>query len=224
MKTLEELVDKEAPFFNVMNEWIAESKNHVEVLPPSSDCAQVLLDVQVTTHSILGSLIYHTGGVLIDHGWIRVLGSGNEAFPRDVLSWNNGSNRNGLYLVADDAAGGFYAINGGAFTGEMNSIYYWAPDSMEWEDLELKFSDFFGWLLSGDLDSFYEGIRWKNWKEDMNKISTDQCTTFFPFLWTEQGDCNTSTRGVVSISEALTLKQDLLLQMQYTLAPTPDRF
>ena len=66
MKTLEELVDKEAPFFNVMNEWVAESKNHVEVLPPSSDCAQVLLDVQVTTHSILGSLIY----LLIDHGWI----------------------------------------------------------------------------------------------------------------------------------------------------------
>ena len=197
-----------------MNEWVAESKNHVEVLPPSSDCAQVLLDVQVTTHSILGSLIYHTGGVLIDHGWIRVLGSGNKAFPRDVFSWNIDDGGNGFYLVADDAAGGFYAINGGAFPGEISSIYYWSPDSMEWENLELKFSDFFGWLLSGDLDSFYEGIRWANWREDISDISTDQCTTFYPFLWTEQGGCNTSTRAVITIREALSLKYDFLSQMQ----------
>jgi len=214
MKSLEELVDKEDPFINLINNWIAASKNQVEVLPPSDNCAQLLLDVQVTTHSILGSLIYHTGGVLIDHGWIRVLGSGNMKFPRDVSSWNRDINGSGLYLVADDAAGGFYAINGGAFPGKMNSIYYWAPDSMEWEDLELKFSDFFGWLLTGDLDSFYEGIRWESWKEDISRISTEQCTTFFPFLWTKEGNCNTSTRGVVSINEALTLKYDLLSQMQ----------
>ncbi|GAA6139557.1 DUF2625 domain-containing protein [Arenicella sp. 4NH20-0111] len=214
MKSLEELVDKEDPFINLMNSWVAASKNHVEVLPPSDNCAQLLLDVQVTTHSILGSLIYHTGGVLIDHGWIRVLGSGNMRFPRDVSSWNSDSNGNGLYLVADDAAGGFYAINGGAFPGEMNSIYYWAPDSMEWEDLELKFSDFFGWLFTGDLDSFYEGIRWESWKEDISKISSGQCITFYPFLWTEQGGCNTSTRGVVPILEALSLKYDFLSQMQ----------
>ncbi len=214
MKSLEELVDKEDPFINLMNSWVAASKNHVEVLPPSDNCAQLLLDVQVTTHSILGSLIYHTGGVLIDHGWIRVLGSGNMRFPRDVSSWNSDSNGNGLYLVADDAAGGFYAINGGAFPGEMNSIYYWAPDSMEWEDLELKFSDFFGWLLTGDLDSFYEGIRWESWKEDISKISSGQYITFYPFLWTEQGGCNTSTRGAVPILEALSLKYDFLSQMQ----------
>lgn len=214
MKSLEVLIDKEDPFINLMNNLVAASKNQVEVLPPSDNCAQLLLDVQVTTHSILGSLIYHTGGVLIDHGWIRILGSGNTRFPRDVSNWNSDSNGSGLYLVADDAAGGFYAINGGAFPGETNSIYYWAPDSMEWEDLELKFSDFFAWLLTGDLDSFYEGIRWKSWKEDIGKISTDQCTTFFPFLWTKEGDCNTSSRGVVSINEALTLKYDLLSQMQ----------
>jgi hypothetical protein len=155
MKSLEELVNTEDPFFNIMNKWVLESKNEVVILSPSSNRTQILQDVQVTTHSIPGSLIYHTGGILIDHGWIRILGSGNEAFPRDVHSWNSESNGSGLYLIADDVAGGIYAINGGEFSGEMNAIYYWAPDSMEWEDLELKFSDFFAWLLSGDLDRFY---------------------------------------------------------------------
>ena len=214
MKSLEELLNKDDPFFNVMKEWVSESKNHAEILPPSDDRAHILLNVQVTTHSILGSLIYHTGGVLIDHGWIRILGSGNTAFPRDVYSWNHNNDGAGLYLIADDAAGGFYAINGGAFSGEMNVIYYWAPDSMEWENLELKFSDFFGWLLSGDLDGFYEGIRWESWKEDINNISTDQCISFYPFLWTKQGGCNTSHRGIVPIDEALALKNDLLSQLQ----------
>ncbi|WP_029653181.1 DUF2625 family protein [Marinobacter daepoensis] len=214
MKTIEELIDQENSFFDVMKEWISESKNQVTLLSPSVDCAQVLMDVQVTTRSILGTLIYHTGGVLIDYGWVRVLGSGNEVFPRNVVSWNKNSNVNGLYLIADDVAGGFYAINGGAFPGEVNTIYYWPPDSMEWESLDLKFSDFFGWLLSGDLDTFYEGLRWEGWKKDLENISTDQCVSFYPFLWTDQGGCNTSRRGVVPISEALSLKYDLLSKIQ----------
>lgn len=214
MKSLEELVDIEDPFFNVMKEWISESKNQVTVLPASENCAQLLMDVQVTTHSILGSLIYHTGGVLIDHGWIRILGSGNRVLPRDVNKWNKDSNCSGLYLIADDVAGGFYAINGGAFPDDVNSIYYWSPDSIEWEPLGLKFSDFFGWVLSGDLNEFYEGIRWEDWKDEIGKITTSQCISFYPFLWTDQGDCNTSHRGVVSINEALALKYDLLSQMQ----------
>jgi len=151
--------------------------------------------------------------VLIDHGWVRVLGSGNEDFPRDVYNWNLNKEK-GIYLVADDAAGGFFAINGGAFPGEMSSIYYWSPDSMEWEPLDLLFSDFFGWLLSGDLNSFYEGLRWEGWESDIEKVSTDQCMSFFPFLWTEQGDCNTSHRGVVPITEALELKYDFSSQIQ----------
>ena len=214
MKKLEELIDNEDPFFNIMNEWISESKNQVTVLPPADNCAQILLESQVSTHSILGSLIYHTGGVLIDHGWLRMLGSGNKSLLRDVCSWNKDSNASGLYLIADDAVGGFYAINGGAFADEINSIYYWAPDSIEWEPLGATFSEFFGWLLSGDLDEFYTALRWRDWINDVAKISTNQCFSFYPFLWSEQGDCNISSRKVVPIDEALILKYDLLSQLQ----------
>ncbi len=214
MKTLDALVIDEDSFFDVMKEWVVDSNNQVVILPPSNDSSQMLLDVQVSTRSILGSLIYHTGGVLIDHGWIRILGSGHKRFPRDVKNWNENSNGSGIYLIADDAAGGFFAINGGAFSGEMNSVYYWSSDSMEWEDLGVKYSDFFGWLLNCDLNEFYEGLRWEDWENDIQKISTDQCVSFFPFLWTEQGDCNNSKRAVVPVKEALELKYDLLSQLQ----------
>jgi hypothetical protein len=214
MKSLEALVIDEDSFFDVMKELVVNSNNQVVILPPSSDSSQILLDVQVSTRSILGSLIYHTGGVLIDHGWIRILGSGHKSLPRDVKSWNENSNGSGIYLIADDAAGGFFAINGGAFSGEVNSVYYWSSDSMEWEDLEVKYSDFFGWLLNCDLNEFYEGLRWEGWENDIQKISTDQCVAFYPFLWTEEGDCNNSKRAVVPVKEALELKYDLLSQLQ----------
>lgn len=85
---------------------------------------------------------------------------------------------------------------------------------MEWEPLDLLFSDFFSWLLSGDLNSFYEGLKWDSWQSDLQKITTDQCYSFYPPLWTEQGGCNTSQKGIVPIKETLELKYDILAQMQ----------
>lgn len=35
-----------------------------------------LLATQVTTRSPMGAVVYHTGGILVDHGWIRILGAG----------------------------------------------------------------------------------------------------------------------------------------------------
>lgn len=211
---MEELINTEDPFINTLNEWISEASNQVTVLSPSENNAEILVSAQVSTYSILGCLIYHTGGILIDHGWLRILGSGNKSFLRDVYSWNKDSSTRGLYLIADDAAGGFYAINGGAFPDEINTIYYWAPDSIEWEPLGATFSEFFGWLLSGNLEDFYSGIRWEGWNNDIAKISTNQCVSFYPFLWSEQGDCKISSRRVVPIDEALLLKFDLLSQFQ----------
>jgi hypothetical protein len=67
----------------------------------------------------MGAVIYHTGGILVDNGWIRILGSGSKKLPR-ILRHEQGKILCGLWripayvLIADDAAGGFFAINGGA--------------------------------------------------------------------------------------------------------------
>ena len=48
----------------------------VEVLAPPDWAPEVLYRLQVTTRSTLGALALHTGGVLVDHGWLRLLGGG----------------------------------------------------------------------------------------------------------------------------------------------------
>jgi len=71
----------------------------------------------------MGAVVYETGGILIDDGWLQILGSGSAKLPRGLGSWNLGRTQSEpaapapYYLIADDAAGGYFAINGGRMGG-----------------------------------------------------------------------------------------------------------
>src|SRR5689334_17854253 len=108
----------------------------------------------------MGAVVYETGGILIDNGWLRVLGSGHDRLTRTMPRWNEGR-ADGFYLVADDAVGGFFAINGGALGPDAKNLYYFAPDSLEWEPLNFGYSTFLQWACAGPLEKFYEWIRWQ---------------------------------------------------------------
>jgi len=49
-----------------------------------------LVAVQVTTRSPMGAIIYETGGILVDHGWIRILGSGCEPSEETSVATGDG--------------------------------------------------------------------------------------------------------------------------------------
>lgn len=74
MKTLNELIDRPDPAWPLVQEWIAAATNPVEVLPPPDQDTrgQALLAAQVTTRSPMGAIIFETGGLLVDHGWLPV--------------------------------------------------------------------------------------------------------------------------------------------------------
>lgn len=212
MKTLEELINKDEPGIDLIREWTKSATNHFEILPPSSQCDDVLLETQVTTRSPMGAVAHETGGIVIDHGWLRFLGSGHPRLSRTLSGWNQGKT-NGLYLIADDAAGGFFALNGGAFDEGVGAVYFWSPDDLEWEPMEFGYSDFLYWALTEDLSEFYAGMRWEAWKSEVLELSGDRCFTFYPFLWTSEGSAETSHRGDVPVAEAFSLKCDIVKQL-----------
>jgi hypothetical protein len=127
MRALEDLINVDEPALPLIHEWIAKAVRPVELLPPSPARDDALLQTQVTTRSPLGTIVYETGGILIDLGWLRVLGSGHDRLTRTLPGWNEGR-CDGFYLVAGDAVGGFFAINGGALGPAFKDIYYFAPD------------------------------------------------------------------------------------------------
>ena len=45
-------------------------------------------------------------------------------------------------LIADDAAGGFYAINGGGLGKDLGKINDLSPYDLEWDSLEIGYTDF----------------------------------------------------------------------------------
>src|SRR5262245_35818234 len=209
---IEELIDKQDPAIEWLRKRAREAEVPCEILPPSAERESVLLDVQVTTHSTLGALAYDTGGLFIDDGWLRLLGSGHHRLTRTLAGWNAGR-AEGFYLVGDDAAGGFFALNGGALGPETGSVYYWAPDDLEWEGLGLGFTDFVGTFLTNTIATFYEQLRWPTWHDDVRNLQGDRCFFFYPFLWTRQGSLEGSHRSTVPVSEAFDMKVDILRQL-----------
>jgi hypothetical protein len=212
MRKIEELIDKQAPAIEQLRKRVYQAEVSCELLPPSAEREAVLVDVQVTTHSTLGALAYDTGGLLIDDGWLRLLGSGHPLLTRTLSGWNSGRAQ-GYYLVGDDAAGGFFALNGGALGPELRSVYYWAPDSLEWECLDLGFTDFVDTFLTNCIATFYEGLRWSAWRDDIRNLSGDRCFAFYPFLWTKEGSPEDSHRATVPMSEAFDMKVDIVRQL-----------
>ena len=77
MKPLHELINHEESALPLVQSWAAGAKTACEVLPPSERCGDVLHRLQVTTRSPMGAVAHGTGGLLIDGGWLRVLGSGH---------------------------------------------------------------------------------------------------------------------------------------------------
>ena len=146
MRSLEELTNTDDPAIDMIHRWVEDAENDCEILPPSGERDRVLLATRVTTHSTPGALAYETGGILIDSGWLRFLGSGQPKLTCNLADWNESWSHD-FYLVADDAMGGFFAVNGGAF-GEQRDVFYWAPDNLEWEPLGFGFTSFFRWALA----------------------------------------------------------------------------
>ena len=192
MRSFEELLNAEEPGWAVVTGWLRDATNPVEVLPPVEGSRRsALVALQVTTRSPMGAIIYETGGILVDHGWIRILGSGCERLPRSIAEWNWGrtyhesGERPPYLLVADDVIGGFFALDGGGLGGKVGSMFYFGPDSLCWEPMDMRYSDFLYWCFVGDIAKYYADYRWEGWQADAASLPGDKVFGFYPFLWVE---------------------------------------
>lgn len=223
MKSAEELIDKKDPGWVIVQGWIKTAKNKVEILPADElKAKEALFHTQVTTRSPMGAIVFMTGGLLIDDGWIRILGSGNSRFNRTLPDWNKGKSFNEFgetppfLLIADDAIGGFYLLNGGGLGTDVGKIYYFSPDNLEYEQLDITYSEFLEFCFNNNLDKFYEGNRWNGWREEVSKLKGDEVFNFYPFLWTAEGsDINKSSRKIIPIQEQYSLNLDLRKQIGF---------
>ena len=219
-KPLSELTNNVDSAWILVQDWIKSAEVKVEILPRDSSKAESnLLKAQVTTHSPMGAIIYETGGIIINNGLLRILGSGNKSLNRGMMDWNlNKSFKDNevpkFLLIADDLFGGFFAINGGALSDEsLGKIFYFSPDSLKWENLDLSYSEFLNFSFSKKINVFYEDFKWNSFDKDVLNFDNDKAFSFYPYLFTEEGkNIEKVSKKVVPIEELWELYNDLQKQ------------
>jgi hypothetical protein len=215
MRPLGELIDLKEPAWPLVQQWMAEASTDVEVLPAERAAAEAALHaLQVTTRSPMGAIAYQAAGLLIDSGWLRVLGAGGHPrFQRSLPGWNAGRS-SGYLLVADDAVGGSFALNGGAFGNDKGNVYYYSPDALQWEPCEFGYSQFLAWVMSDALREFYDSLRWDGWQAEVKVLTADQALNFYPFLFAEGPPLQERSRRPGPVAEQYELQLDIQRQLE----------
>ena len=228
MRLFENLTATQEPAWPELQRLVAEAAVPVEIFPPDDATSRRTLEqLQVTTTSFLGAVVVHTGGLLIDHGWLRVYGSAapdtfgqlpgarlpglaamNDFPPAPVADWSPAL---GL-VAAHDVLGGTFVLNGadpGAVgrPGNPGEMIYLAPDTLQWEALGAGYAAWLMWVLDGGLAEFTNGLRWAGWEAETRDLSGDSGLNFFPPLWTKEAheDLAATSRAVVPMAELVGL-------------------
>lgn len=220
-RTLDELVNAQEPAWPQVKAWLDGAKGRtVEVLDcPPSRAKDVLLALQVTTRSPMGAIAFQTGGLLVDHGWVRLLGGGCARFEGDLARWNGLGDRpltdrfDGAMLVGHDAIGGFFALDGGALGDGKGHAYYLAPDTLSWERVTDSYSALLVFLLQGDLAGFYGELRWEGWEREVAALSPDRGFLFSPPLFAEAEPGQPRVRKDVPMTELLGVSLEFMEQL-----------
>lgn len=230
-RSVAELTAVEDPAWPAIAAAIADAPLPVHALPIARAAGeQVLERLQVTTRSALGALALECGGLLVDHGWLRVLGGGAPCMP-DLASANGvgdaqASSAPGSLLVAADILGGRFAVDGGALGVEPGQVCYFAPDTLRWEGLDLGHGDFVLAMLGGATSQFYDGWRWPGWEHECAALPRDHGFSLWPPPFAAQGrDAAAVSRRGVPLGELFAFYDDAARQLAGGAAqpPTPTR-
>lgn len=196
-----------------INNMLRSSNRKIDLnLDESKDGIKALDILKITSKSVLGSIILNTSGIVIDN-WIRIFGH-NSNINRGIIEYNvieeNGvaTKVTKMLIVADDVVGGIFALNAGRFSEGIGKVWYFAPDTLEWESLEMEYSEFIAWTTQGNIDEFYSTMRWSTWKEDCKNVKFNDAILIYPFLWSNEIQLEKADKKIVPSEELLKLNQE----------------
>ena len=188
VRTLNELISADEDAWPTILGWLAGAPSLVEILACERQAGEAtLLALQVTTRSPMGALALRSGGILLDCGWIRLLGARGDRIGDGLVEWNAGLGGApldpplvGATVVAYDAVGGFFAINADRWDAPVGSVHYLGPDGTGWQPLGLTYSGLMQWSMSESVATFYDGLRWTGWEDEVAALAPDAALLIYP--------------------------------------------
>jgi len=205
------MVDTRGDAWSELSRLIATSPLNVMVCPPH-DASATAATLGLGTGSFLGAFARNTSGVIVDDGWLRLLGGSSSADGLPGLDQASAATT-GLLVIAIDVLGGVFALDGGALGTGNGSVHHFSVDSLSWEDLELGHAAFVTRMLAGATTSFYESLRWPGWQADIATLQPRQGLSLYPYPFTAEGkDVSSASKRAVPMAELLAVHNDIATQ------------
>lgn len=184
------------------------------------DGLRTLHRLQVTARSVLGALALRCGGLVLDHGWLRVLGGGGDGLVSLADANGIGEPPAGdapppHLVVALDAVGGVFAVDGGGLGVKPGGVCYRGPDTLRWQGLGAGHAAFVHAALDGALgDDVAGALRWEGWRAEVEVLPLDQGLHLWPPPFSAQGaDVGSVSRRPVPYGELASCYADLADQV-----------
>ena len=144
------------------------------------------------------------------NGYLKILGNDLEngfIYCNELFSKCYNSNR---CLIAYDILGGLFAIN----IEKLNAIEYFAPDTLEWEDLEIDYKDFLYWVTTNQLDTFYQELIVPDLFTLDLSLEKNEVVLTYPFIWSMEYTPSDAARKIVPFKELLEMNADFYRQLR----------
>ena len=189
-----------------------ESKNEIKVSRSLGSSKDVLSRMGINAESTLGQVIAHAKEIYVNR-YLRLCGSANiEKVNALVKRYYPGDK----VIVATDAWGGIFAISNGDFEGHPACMWYYAPDLLTWENMNINYTKFVNWAADVRVEQYYDSWLWyeceKYFAPKMSGlvggVNSDQAVLMYPFMWSKEFDVVTATKKTVPFAEIVALNFD----------------
>ena len=184
--------------WNEIKSILKSSTKNIKIL--SSNYNNSLNNLNINENSVLGQVIINTGGIFIEN-YIRLFGSGDEENSYNIYKYNLELKKyfdDNIIIIGNDIFGGLFSLN-----KEKNNILYFAPDTLEWEDLDITYKEFIKFVTSEKIDEFYKSYKWSTFQEDIKKVKFNEGILIYPFLWSNECNIEKAKKDIVPFSELL---------------------
>ncbi|MBV9718319.1 MAG: DUF2625 family protein [Candidatus Eremiobacteraeota bacterium] len=193
IRSVEELTSGDS-LWPTITKWVRQANVTIDVLPRTdSDAEREIAALQVTTRSALGAIVFESGGIMLDHKWLRLLGTGlKDVSPsighlNGLLDSSSASLIPGTLVFAWDVLGGIFVINENRLPFRRGNVCYFAPDSLAWMDTQMGHAEFCKWSFTDSLPRFFHHLRWSNWAAQVTTIPADHGLALYPPLFSKEG-------------------------------------
>lgn len=203
--------------WNEIVEMLHKSENKIRIDRIETPNTTLLDKLNINKNSVLGQIVLHTSGIVVDN-YIRIYGNGDEKVSHNIYAYNQKLKKqfgDGFLFIADDVFGGLFAINCGGYSSKMNNILYFAPDILEWEDIEINYAEFITYILSRNVNEFYQSYKWSEFNDYIAHVTYKQGILIYPFLWSKECDIEKADKKIVPFDELIQLNLDYKKKFEF---------